>query len=170
MKNLPVSKKFYADIRSRILAALSFSPTAAEAALLMVDVFLSGGTPEEYDPAATLAFRMIKVELERAMFRSQRARERAKARKEKTVSTIAVTPVESSEKTGVVRLSRRERRTLERSKKKRLKDRSLNPYRRTRLSIEGLLQGLRQFHRSECRYSLVFCRLYHKKSHSRLGL
>ena len=141
MKNLPVSKKFYADIRSRILAALSFSPTAAEAALLMVDVFLSGGTPEEYDPAATLAFRMIKVELERAMLRSQRARERAKARKEKTVATIAVTPGESSVQASEVRLSRRERRALERSKRKRLKDRSLNPYRRNPVVDGGHVAG-----------------------------
>ncbi|MCM1052143.1 MAG: hypothetical protein NC349_09285 [Paenibacillus sp.] len=81
MKNLPVSKKVYADISSRISTALSHTPASATEAMRLVDSHLQGRPTKSDDAMAMLAFNMIKDELDRAIARSTRARERAKARR-----------------------------------------------------------------------------------------
>ena len=81
MNTLPVSKKVYADITARIKSALTVSPGSAEEAIRMVDEYLAGHTPQSHDGAATIAFAMIRNELDRALERSRRARARAAARK-----------------------------------------------------------------------------------------
>ncbi|MCM1050419.1 MAG: hypothetical protein NC349_00510 [Paenibacillus sp.] len=81
MNHLPVSRKVYADITSRISTALAPSPASVAEAMRLVDSFLHGESPASHDHMAMLAFGMIRAELERAMARSARARERARARK-----------------------------------------------------------------------------------------
>ena len=139
MKELTVSRKFYADIRSRIYEALAFSLETAQEAMAMVDEFLAGGEPLEREVCAALAFRMIKVELERAMERSRRARERAKIRRQQAVTTatakskpahIATAPLSEAgcdaDNAVEIKMSSRERRALERSQRKRMKLRRLD--------------------------------------------
>lgn len=86
MKNnqLPVSGKFYNDISLRVNSALSTMPLSAAEAMRIVDSYMAGETPESGDPMAMLAFNMVRVEIDRAMKRSQRARERARVRKNGT--------------------------------------------------------------------------------------
>lgn len=133
--NLPVSKKVYADITARVNTVLSFVPASVVEAIALVDSFLAGNAdPVSSDSAAMIAFNMIKAELERAMERSSRARQRAHRRKEveksdEIVSDEVVSVVETCRTTrqedlhhGIAAtpcsgLSRRERRAMERRKK-----------------------------------------------------
>lgn len=96
MRSLPVSKKFYSDIVSRINAALSCSGRSAAEAIRLVDAFLCGDECDSSDAAAMLAFRMIRDELVRAMSRSARARERAKERREAKAAAASVSEAEES--------------------------------------------------------------------------
>lgn len=82
MKDLPVSKKFYADILERIDSALGHMCESKTEAVRVVDVYLREGVVESGDGVAMIVFNMIRVELDRAMERSRRARERARARRE----------------------------------------------------------------------------------------
>ncbi len=128
MKNLPVSRKVYADITSRVQSSLVSAPSSASEALRLVDVFLEGGEVESSDAMAMLAFNMIRAELSRAMERSARARSRAKARREarEVSGQFEVSPSVSpasplTEETPVrIMLSRRERRAAERATRKRI--------------------------------------------------
>lgn len=79
MKQLPVSKKVYADISDRLHSSLP--QQSATEAMRIVDAYLQGTPADSADSMALLAFNMIRVELDRAVTRSRRARERAKARK-----------------------------------------------------------------------------------------
>ncbi len=127
MNTLPVSKKVYSDISERINTTLSFSPYSAAEAMHVVDAYLAGEDAVSEDAIAMLAFNMIKAELDRAMVRSTRARERAEKRRKKQPATDkpSVAPVvadtssvtEAEETSGSVELplSRRERRAIERS-------------------------------------------------------
>lgn len=78
-KNLPVSVKVYSDLTSRITASLS-SASASEA-MRLLDSYLTGEPPASDDPMALVAFNMIRPEIDRAMTRSARARERAASRR-----------------------------------------------------------------------------------------
>ena len=130
MNNLPVSRKVYADIISRVQSSLVSAPSSASEALRLVDVFLEGGEVESSDAMAMLAFNMIRAELSRAMERSARARSRAKARREAQAREVSgqfeVSPSVSpasplTEETPVrIMLSRRERRAAERASRKRI--------------------------------------------------
>ncbi len=128
MKNLPVSRKVYADITSRVQSSLVSAPSSASEALRLVDVFLEGGELESADAMSMLAFNMIRAELSRAMERSARARSRAKARREarEVSGQFEVSPSVSpasplTEETPVrIMLSRRERRAAERATRKRI--------------------------------------------------
>ncbi len=131
MNNLPVSKKVYSDITGRINTALASSPSSAAEALRIVDMYLADGTADSSDQMAMLAFNMIRAELDRAMSRSSRARERARKRKESISSqqTPATYKETNSDSQPVpVMISRRERRAIERacSKKPKRKWKSLN--------------------------------------------
>lgn len=84
MNTLSVSKKVYADVTERINTALSTSPESAAEAMRVVNAYLNGSNAESRDPLAMLAFNIIRTELDRAMARSARARERAGKRKNKT--------------------------------------------------------------------------------------
>lgn len=123
----PVSQKVYNDITSRINSALSHSPASAAEALSLTDAYLAGTEPVTDDPLALLAFNMIRAELDRAMERSRRARQRAACRKAKSVEAKPLTCAEmiasineicekATEEDGKPRrkLNRRERRELER--------------------------------------------------------
>ena len=120
MKNLTVSRKVYADITSRINSALSHSAASATEAIRLVDAHIAGGDAVSDDATAMLAFNMIKPELDRAMVRSQRARERARARKAAKEAGTPDQPVATAETRmdvagPEVRLSRRDRRALQRA-------------------------------------------------------
>lgn len=81
MNTLPVSKKVYTDIRTRIGEALAGYPSSVDEALRMIDQYLTGTMPQSHNNIATIAFAMIRAELDRAIVRSRRARARAAARK-----------------------------------------------------------------------------------------
>lgn len=81
MNKLSVSKKFYSDISKRISSALSACEGSEVEAMRIVDAYLDGEVLTSDDGMAVLAFNMIRVELDRAMTRSKRARERAEKRK-----------------------------------------------------------------------------------------
>ncbi len=81
MNKLPVSKKVYTDITGRISHSLADAPQSASEALRLVDAYLKGSPAQSDDPTALLAFNMIRAELDRAILRSSRARERARARR-----------------------------------------------------------------------------------------
>ena len=129
MKNLPVSKKVYADISSRISSALSHAPASANEAMRLVDSHLQGATPVSDDAMAMLAFNMIKSELDRAIIRSTRARERAKTRRKarpkmddchsllSTLHPDTDTKIDIDSQLPDLKLSRRSRRILERLEK-----------------------------------------------------
>lgn len=129
MKNLPVSKKVYADISSRISSALSHAPASANEAMRLVDSHLQGATTVSDDAMAMLAFNMIKSELDRAIIRSTRARERAKTRRKALPKMddrhSLISPLLSDTDTQIdiesqlpdLKLSRRSRRILERLEK-----------------------------------------------------
>lgn len=129
MKNLPVSKKVYADISSRISSALSHAPASASEAMRLVDSHLQGATPVSDDAMAMLAFNMIKSELDRAIIRSTRARERAKTRRQarpkmddrhsllSTLLSDTDTQIDIESQLPDLKLSRRSRRILERLEK-----------------------------------------------------
>lgn len=95
MNHLPVSRKVYADISSRISTTLAHSPASEAEAMRLVDSFLQGETPASQDLMAMLAFGMIRAELERAMARSGRARERARARKATQAGNSGTAPTVS---------------------------------------------------------------------------
>ncbi len=127
MNTLTVSKKVYSDISERINTTLSFSPYSAAEAMHVVDAYLAGEDAVSEDAIAMLAFNMIKAELDRAMVRSTRARERAEKRRKAQpaackpdaapVVADATTAAEAEEAAEPVELplSRRERRAIERS-------------------------------------------------------
>ncbi len=129
MKNLPVSKKVYADISSRISSALSHAPASASEAMRLVDSHLQGATTVSDDTMAMLAFNMIKSELDRAIIRSTRARERAKTRRtarpkmddrHSLISALLPdtdTQIDIESQLPDLKLSRRSRRILERLEK-----------------------------------------------------
>lgn len=126
MNTLSVSKKFYADITERVNTALSVSPASAAEAMRMVDSYINGEKAESLDPLAMLAFNMIRVELDRAMSRSTRARERARKKVDIKTEEVKEEPeaIEAKEIIGTnavekgsggIRLSRGERRAMERA-------------------------------------------------------
>lgn len=139
MNNLSVSKKVYSDISERINTTLSFAPESAAEAMRIVDLYLAGETPHSPDQMAVIAFNMIRVELDRAMTRSSRARERARKRKEiaeiKSIITAMTRNIgetmedddEKEEESSPILISRRERRAMEQacSKKPKKKWKSL---------------------------------------------
>lgn len=124
---LPVSAKFYSDITSRVSTALSYSPESAAEAVRIIDLYMTGAAVATDDSAAMLAFNMIRDEIDRAMARSSRARQRAAANRrhcdgsgKKIAGNSDVTPTDSTttDVTTDVKpsrpLSRRRRREAER--------------------------------------------------------
>lgn len=91
---LSVSKKFYADILTRVSVALSFSPSSVEEAMRIINAYLSGRLVGTDNQSAMIAFNMIKPEIDRAMLRSQRARERARSRREMKTQNETTAPAE----------------------------------------------------------------------------
>ncbi len=126
---LPVSRKFYTDIESRISFSLASSPGSAKEAMRLVETYLYGDTPVSSDPMALLAFNMVKAEIDRAMVRSQRARIRARSRKKDRPSAKMDTPspikrpitepkeAEAATTDSPCRVSRRERRAASRRRR-----------------------------------------------------
>ncbi len=119
---LSVSKKVYSDISTRVSTSLINFPASAAEAMRVVDAYLAGDAAvSSTDPMAMIAFNMIKVELDRAMTRSSRARERARVRRESVKSSVSVSPQrpdvapEELNEPAPVMLSRRERRAMARA-------------------------------------------------------
>lgn len=117
MHAMTVSKKFYADIMGRIESALSFAPGSAAEAVRLVDTYLLGGEAASDDPCAMLAFNMIRPELDKAVIRSRRARERAQMRK-KAKAVQAVCECVPTNGVSGIRISRQERRAIARRAEK----------------------------------------------------
>ena len=111
MHAMTVSKKFYADIMGRIESALSFAPGSAAEAVRLVDTYLLGGEAASDDPCAMLAFNMIRPELDKAVIRSRRARERAQMRK-KAKAVQGVCECVPTNGVSVIRISRLEGRAF----------------------------------------------------------
>ena len=122
---MTVSKKFYVDIISRIESALSFAPGSAAEAVRLVDTYLLGGEAASADPCAMLAFNMIRPELDKAMLRSRRARERAQLRK-KAKAVQAVCECTPANGVSGIRISRQERRAIARRAEKERRRREKN--------------------------------------------
>lgn len=96
-EKLPVSRKFYADITLRINSTLAGLPDSAEEAQRLVSCHLHGENTGSSDSLALVAFNMIRPEIDRAMERSRRARERAARRKNMAGSaTLIPTVVEET--------------------------------------------------------------------------
>lgn len=92
MKNLPVSKKFYNDIISRItstFADMNDGERCLRGAVAMIDGYLSGDNPECADPMIKMVFSLLRPEIDRAMARSLRARQRGRKRKSSSLSPTA---------------------------------------------------------------------------------
>ena len=121
MKNLPVSKKVYADISSRISSALSHAPASASEAMRLVDSHLQGATTVSDDTMAMLAFNMIKSELDRAIIRSTRRKARPKMDDRHSLISALLpdtdTQIDIESQLPDLKLSRRSRRILERLEK-----------------------------------------------------
>lgn len=87
---LPVSRKFYSDISSRVSAALTDNSVSKREAMRLIDSYISGCTDCcSQDAMALLAFNMVRAELDRAMVRSANARRRAMERKARQESPKA---------------------------------------------------------------------------------
>lgn len=116
---LPVSRKFYNDISTRVGNALAAAPASAAEAMRIIDAYMAGKEPVSRDSMSLLAFNMVKAEIDRAMARSQRARERAKARKSMTkkeaTGTGKTTPPQA---TSTIRQNRKKDRALKRRLRK----------------------------------------------------
>ena len=96
--SLPVSKKFYSEICDRIRFSFSINrPSLIEEAIATVDSYITGGTePDEYtDPSVLLMFNLLRPEIDKAIRRSQRAREISSKRKQ---SAAVSTRKDSSDK------------------------------------------------------------------------
>ena len=92
MKNLPVSKKFYNDIISRItstFADMNDGERCLRGAVAMIDGYLAGDNPECADPMIKMVFSLLRPEIDRAMARSLRARQRGRKRKSSSPSPSA---------------------------------------------------------------------------------
>lgn len=96
-KILPISRRLNKDIDERISSTLSHVPVSEAEAKRMVGLYLEGNEPESEDPLAMIAFNMVKVEIDRGMERSRKARMRAKearrARETKTANDVCATQV-----------------------------------------------------------------------------
>lgn len=93
-----VSRKFYVDVDNRLREAAACIGGGDEmyaAMKAMIDLYISEGivAEEDADASLRLVFAMLRHEIDKAMRRSRRARERAKGRKAKG----AVEPTESQE-------------------------------------------------------------------------
>lgn len=99
-----VSKKFYAEVEARIVAAVgAIGGCESDVRVLMsaVDAYLTDGCVPAEDSAANvrMVFMLLRSELDKAMKRSQKARERAKSVKsgqntEANVAEITPKPVD----------------------------------------------------------------------------
>lgn len=89
--SLPVSRKFYSEICDRIRFSFSMNrPSLIEEAISTVNSYITcGAEPAEYtDPSVLLMFSLLRPEIDKAIRRSQRAREISSKRKQSTaVST-----------------------------------------------------------------------------------
>lgn len=99
MNKLPISRKVNKDINERIHDSLSFTPESETEARRLLGLYLEGSPVESGDMYAMIAFNMVKPEIDRAMARSKRARERAAARKAAKES-VPVVSSESEEPAG----------------------------------------------------------------------
>lgn len=111
---LPVSKKFYADLSGRIENACRMSSAYGEALIetnAMIMVYLAEGKlPKRFrDPVAELIFNLLLPEIDRAIARSAAARKRArrvprrksaKAAATRTDQKMKFQPGEDVQKTG----------------------------------------------------------------------
>ena len=82
--SLPVSRKFYSEICDRIRFSFSLNrPSLIEEAIATVDSYITcGAEPDEYtDPSVLLMFNLLRPEIDKAIRRSQRAREISSKRK-----------------------------------------------------------------------------------------
>lgn len=119
--SLPVSRKFYSDIVSRVNSSLSPFPASVSEAMRIINLYLDGKEISSTDCMAMLAFNMVKDEIDRAIARSRRARQRAAERKATsdknevkvadTASSAESLPTPEAEER---KLSRRQRRAAAR--------------------------------------------------------
>lgn len=139
MKNLPVSKKFYAYISDRVKTTFIHSLASVSDTMNLIDSYLAGKIITCENVQALVAFNMVRAELDRAMERSRRAKARAATRKStkeenKSAHISDTHAINNSEEVPsqpevtaepVYPMSRRERRAAERMRQK-LEARKMN--------------------------------------------
>ncbi len=81
MKNMPISRKVYKDIKTRISETLSAYESSVNEAMRLFESYLIGESAESDDNIATVAFMMVKTEIDRAVERSRKARARAEKKR-----------------------------------------------------------------------------------------
>ena len=95
---LPVSTKFYSEIHSRVhdsvMAVTGNRPAEAQRVFAAIDRYITHGIAPaaDADTLIVLTFSLLRPEIDKAMARSKRARQRSLRRREATVRT-ASTPV-----------------------------------------------------------------------------
>ncbi|MDE5904043.1 hypothetical protein [Duncaniella sp.] len=100
----PVSKNFYSTITDRVRNSLRSvgREDAAEATMGCIDRYMADGSlpPSDADAATILVFNLLRMEIDKALQRSRRARQRAAERvadaAEKHSEPAAVTAVSAS--------------------------------------------------------------------------
>ncbi|MCM1356209.1 MAG: hypothetical protein NC212_07375 [Staphylococcus sp.] len=133
--NLPVSRKFYLELDSRIsaaAAAVGADDALTASAKTAVDIYLSEGIAPggDADMFVRLVFSILRPEIDKAIDRSAKARQRAGKRKglaKRSVATDVATAAIHEESAATAPtvpakpplLNRRERRLLEQQRKRR---------------------------------------------------
>lgn len=79
--HLPVSKNFYSCVTGRVSESLGLigRPDAVDATMDCIDRYMADGTvpSTEADTAVLLTFSLLRAEIDKAILRSRRARQRA---------------------------------------------------------------------------------------------
>ena len=87
---LPVSKKFHAEICARVSASFSkCQPSLVRKAIAVIERYMLDGTDpsDSEETAIQLMFNLLRPEIDKAITRSRRARERSKNRNVKQQKT-----------------------------------------------------------------------------------
>lgn len=98
---LPISKKAYADFISRLQHTFNDilnSPNLYNEAVSVFEAYLNGKTVENCDITISIAFNMIRSEIDKAISRSASARRRAAIRKSRAENETPAPDVPSTEK------------------------------------------------------------------------
>lgn len=86
---LPISKKVNKDLNERISSVFAGCPASEAEAKRVLNAYLEGVEPVSENAGVMIAFAMVRVEVDRAMERSRKARCRAKKAKEAKEAKVA---------------------------------------------------------------------------------